>query len=429
MTLLSKTDTFLVRKKQFNVAEVLDNLIYLDGQTVLEFYQSVGLSIPRKLRMGALKRALEPYVKAKHVALSTLSDEVNYRLGWYEHFTESQLVNLVPLFKSDDLVKEAREELWLLLLSYMFYRQVSEHDTLRLFANKPGLVIQDTKTFNQTLNPLFFDDADKIDGLDQDTFRSVLYKSSTLVEIREIGKKYQVDVPRRLKKQELAQIIKDVLAERDSLTDEESQRIDKMAVIALQRYAKDNDIKASIELKKEEIIEYILANASETKEKYFLPDSNAVYDLIEPEVEEVETIEIVEPEVVEVEETVVEEVIEPVVEEPEIEKVEPQVEAMSDLEFEALMQELKMLSDEVSSLSREVEDLRDHEFTVIGEYDIDVDDLDDFDDYDDEADELEEIQEIVPKKPQFLFPFEVKVSAKEYENLRKIEKRAIKTQS
>ncbi|MFA5720296.1 MAG: Rho termination factor N-terminal domain-containing protein [Acholeplasmataceae bacterium] len=427
MALLTKADTFLIGKKQFNVSEVLDNLIYLDSQTVLDFYQSVGLSIPRKLRMGALKRALDPYVKAKHVALSTLSDEVNYRLGWYEHFSESQLVNLVSLFHSEELVKEAREELWLLLLSYMFDKQVSEHDTLRLFSNKPGLVIEETKAFNEVLNPLFFDETDKIDGLDQDTFRSVLYKSSTLVEIREIGKKYGVDVPRRLKKQELAQIIKDVLQERNELTEEESQKIDKMAVIALQRYAKDRDIKASIELKKEEIIEYILANANETKEKYFLPDSNAVYDLIKPEEEE-------KPEVVEVkeeiiEETIVEEpVIEPVVE-PVVEEVIQETTSMSEDEFNELLKELQNLSKEVELLSKEVDGLLDHEFTVISEHDYEHDHDHDYDEdeYDVEYDEIpDRVHKDVPKKPQFLFPFEVKVSEKEYANLRKIEKRAIR---
>ena len=425
MALLEKTDTFLVGKKEFNVSEVLDNLVYLDSQTVLDFYQSVGLSIPRKLRMGALKRALDPYVKAKHVALSTLSDEVNYRLGWYEHFSESQLVNLVSLFNSDELVLEAREELWLLLLSYMFDKQVSEHDTLRLFANKPGLVIEDTKKFNDLLNPLFFDDVDKIDGLDQDTFRSVLFKSSTLVEIREIGKKYGVNVPRRLKKQELAQIIKDVLAERDLLTDEESEKIDKMAVIGLQRYAKDNDIKASIELKKEEIIEYILANANETKEKYFLPDSDAVYDLIKPEEEPEVVEEVIEEPVAVVEEPI--EIIEtPVVEETPVEAVEEQAAAMSEDEFNELLEELRRLSKEVDALQGELESLKDHEFTVISETEAYEDDEHDhhFDHH--EHYDYDMQRPHVPKKPKFLFPFEVKVSKKDYENLRKIEKRAIR---
>jgi len=46
----------------------------------------------------------------------------------------------------------------------------------------------------------------------------------------------------------------------------------------MQRYAIDHDIKASTELKKEEIIEYILANAKETKESYFIPESIDVYE-------------------------------------------------------------------------------------------------------------------------------------------------------
>ena len=36
---------------------------------------------------------------------------------------------------------------------------------------------------------MFYDEPNKIDGLSPEIFRPVLYKSSTLVEIREIGKK------------------------------------------------------------------------------------------------------------------------------------------------------------------------------------------------------------------------------------------------
>ena len=51
-----------------------------------------------------------------------------------------------------------------------------------------------------------------------------------------------------------------------------------MSIVVMQRFAKDNDIKASIELKKEEVIEFILANAEHTKENYSLPQDPAVYD-------------------------------------------------------------------------------------------------------------------------------------------------------
>jgi hypothetical protein len=58
-----------------------------------------------------------------------------------------------------------------------------------------------------------------------------------------------------------------------------------MSVLLMQRYAIDNDIKASTELKKEEIIEYILSNAQETKETYYVPETEAY----EMEIEQLST--------------------------------------------------------------------------------------------------------------------------------------------
>ena len=108
--------------------------------------------------------------------------------------------------------------------------------------------------------------------------RPVLYKSSTLTEIRDFGSKYGVNVPRRLKKNELAQIIINELKASGKLTEELENKVNAMSVIVMQRFAIDNDIKASTELKKEEIIEYILKNAKEIKEAYFVPESLEDYE-------------------------------------------------------------------------------------------------------------------------------------------------------
>jgi len=141
-----------------------------------------------------------------------------------------------------------------------------------------GLQLPDMKTYNKDIKNLFFDAHGKIDGLTPSKFRPVLYKSSTLSEIRDLGTKYEVDVPRRLKKSELANIIIQELKDRNKYSESIETKVRGMNVLLMQRFAIDNDIKASTELKKEEIIEYILANAKETKESYFVPASLDVYE-------------------------------------------------------------------------------------------------------------------------------------------------------
>ncbi len=380
MAILKREDAVKINKKTLNVGEVIDELVKLPSLDIKIFFQTLGLSIPRKLRMDVLRTVLDPY-KEDQEQIRKLSDEMRYRIGWYANFSDAQLVNLLPKFNDGKLIKEFKLQLWLELFNYIVVKKVSEVEIAKLYDKAKELskgTSENILAYNAQLNPLFFDDKNEIDGLEPNVFRSVLYKSSTLVEIREVGLKYNVDVPRRLRKQQLAEIIKDVLKERGIYTDEEGAKIDDMPVIIMQRYAINNDIKASIELKKEEVIEYILKNAKETKEAYFVPTDPGIYELIKPEI--IEEPEVVEEPVIE-EEVIVEEIIieEPVVEEPVVEEpiVEDLVEEvpMADISQEALdriLSEMDELKKEIDELSKEVEVLRNTEFPVVGHLEEEV---------------------------------------------------------
>ncbi len=377
MAYLKREDTIKINKKTYNVGDLIEELIKIPSLDMKMFFQTLGLSFPRQLRIDALREALDPYKEDKE-HIKRLSDEMRYRIGWYANFSDAQLVNLLPQFNDGKLIKTYKIALWLHVFNYMVIKKVSETDMAKLISKAesfPKGTSENILAYNAQINPLFYDNKNEIDGLEPDIFRSVLYKSSTLVEIREIGLKYNVDVPRRLRKQQLAEIIKDVLKERGLYTDAEGEKIDAMSVIIMQRYAINNDIKASIELKKEEVIEYILKNANETKEAYFVPTNPGVYEMVLPEVveEPVEEEPVVEEPVVE--EVVVEEVVvvEPVKEEPKVQEPVEEIE-MADISKEALekiLAEMDELKKEVETLSEEVEVLRNTEFPVVGELEVD----------------------------------------------------------
>jgi len=331
----------------------------------------LGLKIPRELRMFVLRETLREKVIETRKSRLTLADELNYRLSWYTEFTETQLENLLIFFNDPKIDREFLEDFWIDLISYLVNKEVSSNHLKTLLDNsityvkKHGLELPDMKTYNFNLKDLFFDSFGRIDGLAPAKFRPVLFKSSTLSEVRNLGVKYEVDVPRRLKKTELADIIIKELKDRGQHTDKLEGEIRSMSVLVMQRFATDHDIKASTELKKEEIIEYILANAKETKETYFVPESQAAYDM---EVEEVaehldETFEsesfaeeIIEDEpiIAPTPEVIIEEVADqPVVEEQISEPLEEQ--PKSQVEFEAsgiseLTQEIKMLREAIENI-------------------------------------------------------------------------------
>ena len=284
MPRLNRTSSVTVGNKEFIVEDLLKTIIYLPAPQVQNFFTEIGLTIPREIRMYVLREVLREKVIETRKSRLTLADEINYRLSWYTEFSETQLENLLVFFDDPKIDKEFLEDFWTDLLSYLVEKKVLPKDLKRLYdmslthVKAVGLQLPDMKSYNRDLKTLFFDAPNKIDGLTPSKFRPVLFKSSTLTEIRDLGSKYEVEVPRRLKKAELANIIIQELRERNKFTEDEENKIRSMNVLMMQRYAIDHDIKASTELKKEEIIEYILANAKETKESYFIPESVDVYE-------------------------------------------------------------------------------------------------------------------------------------------------------
>lgn len=344
MPRLTRESLVTVGTKELKVDDILKTIIYLPANQVKSFFTEIGLTIPREIRMFVLRENLREKVIETRKSRLTLADELNYRLSWFTEFTETQLENLLVFFDDPVLDRAFLEDFWTDLLSYMVEKGVSAKDIKKLVdqsiahVRAVGLELPNMKTYNRDLKELFFDSMGRIDGLPPQKFRPVLYKSSTLTEVRDLGAKYDVDVPRRLKKTELADIIIRELKDRGQHTEELETQIRAMSVIVMQRFAIDHDIKASTELKKEEIIEYILANAKETKEAYFIPDSPQVY---EQEVEQVQKHEeiiepkqevVIVPEEKVVEEEIIEEATEEVVEETPavIEEIEPIVEKVEE---------------------------------------------------------------------------------------------------
>lgn len=331
-------------KKEYLISDLLEILINLPAENVISFFNEINLNFPRKLRVEVLRKVLRTEVLKTREQRATLADEMNYRLSWFNQFTEVQLNNLFEFYSDPDLEKLYFEEFWLAIIEFITNKPISENDFVRLLttaethAKKNGIKLAYARSYNNDLNVIFYDEKSEIDGLKQDVIRPVLYKSSTLTEIRELGLKYDVNVPKRLRKAELLEIIVSEIKDRGEYTEELEAKLNNMSIIVLQRYAIKNNIKASTELKKEEVIEYILSNASTTKESYFIP-SSSVYEIEAHEIGDAMPEVIFQEEVVVEEEPIVEEIVE---EEPIVEEiVEEVVEEVIEEVVEEVVEEVK----------------------------------------------------------------------------------------
>ncbi|WP_025724626.1 Rho termination factor N-terminal domain-containing protein [Acholeplasma granularum] len=298
MAIINKEGLIVTRDSKYQVSDLIQRLSFISETYVLEFLQSIGLSVPRKLRMNALKDVLKEPVAKTIQERKTLADEMGYRLTWFNKFTDSQLVNLLEWYNSPSLNNHYIQSFWRLLLNYMVTAGVSDTDLNRLFSESEVAYKNNKRptsnNFNLALDKVLYDEDGEIDGVTQDQFRPVVYKATTLTELRKIGEKYNAPIPKRLKKKEMLDYILEKLTERGELNKQLEEKLKSNNIILLERFAKDHDIKVSTELKKEEIIEYILANAKETKSTYFVPESSDVYELTEEVVEKEQETVIVE---------------------------------------------------------------------------------------------------------------------------------------
>ncbi len=282
------SDNISLKNKEYPVSELTQSLAKLEPKKILEFFFSQNITgIARVRRIRLLKDVLFPYVVKTRQKLQSLASELNYRLSWFRIYSEYELENLLIYFNSKALNRQYLDELWCLFLNVMKENNVPDADILKLVKQAEKSTYEPVKAiheFNKGIWPLFKDPENVLDGLTPEEFRPVLFNSSTVKEIRELGKKYEVNVPFRLRKKQFIENIVEELKKRNEFDLDVEKEIEAKNVIQLERFCIDRKIPISSELKKEEIIEYILSHAAQTKGSYFVPEDHLGYELTLDEV-------------------------------------------------------------------------------------------------------------------------------------------------
>ena len=343
MEINKQENTLVILEKNFNYEEALDTLAKVDSKFWCNLFLEVGIQIPRSINVQALTLALnKKIIEAKNLGLT---DELLYRLRSYPYFTEYQLQQFFNVVYDDELFFSYKRYFGNLILQN--YELLSMPEEILLKALNYN---QDNKeTFDEFEKNIFnvsYDFNGFFDGEELDSIKEHLVKGSTTNEIRELGQKYDLNIPKRLKKEELQAILLEELEKNGTLTKDLESKIKTSAAISLQRIAKTNGIKISIDLKKDELVYLLLRELEKsnypTKEFLYLNlylGDDFVFNLSYVTNEKEEVVEnTVEETVVEevIEEPVIEQVVveEPIVEEPkvieEVKQVEDKIEVLNE---------------------------------------------------------------------------------------------------
>lgn len=242
-----------IENKSYTVESLIKDLRTLAPEQYVAVFSVANIKLPIQLRMEVIRNLTEPFVKKSHEIMGAINEDFINRLKWFYQYSDFQYVNLLSYYENENIVQTYIDRLLVSIFEYLVNIKRESVIELLIQANRNQSTKYDfknIKNMNNIINRIFFDKDQEVDGLSLDQIRPVLFKGTTLKELREFGEKYGVDVPRRLKKQQILDILYSELSSRDFLTDFLKDELKSKSIVMIQRYAKNHGIELSTEDRK-----------------------------------------------------------------------------------------------------------------------------------------------------------------------------------
>jgi len=215
------------------------------------------IKVPSYIHRFVLRETIYPKVFA-NALYQTYTDELKYRLRGYHDYSIYLLDKLISDYNLDFDAAKYKEIFFDILFLNADQYGIKEHFISELDKLKYKYAVDfETITYGNFMNSfgkLFYEPSGYLDGVKLQILKDIMIHSSTLGDLRGLGEKYGVKVPRRINKTQLIQI----LAKRFRLSDQEIVLLDDKSVLELEIYAKEKGFSISIDLKKSDMVEFIV---------------------------------------------------------------------------------------------------------------------------------------------------------------------------
>jgi hypothetical protein len=245
---------FKTNEDYFAYSKTLTAIPFEDLATLLVNHK---VKIPYYIHRFVLKETIYSKVFQNKLYL-TYTDELKYRLRGYHEYSLYLLEKLIVDFNLDFDAAKYKEILFdLLFLNRDIYglkdNFLSDLEKLKYKYNVDFEKIS-YDAFIKSFTGVFYEAKGYLDGVNLGIIKDVMIHSSTLGDLRGLGEKYGVKIPRRINKTQLV----DILAARFRLTEDEVVLLNTKSVLELEIYAKEKGFTISIDLKKSDMIEYMV---------------------------------------------------------------------------------------------------------------------------------------------------------------------------
>ncbi len=232
-------------------------LSVIPAEDMAALLQHFKITIPIYVHRFVLRETI--YSKVfQNKLYETYSDELKYRLRGYNEYSVFLLEKLITDFNLDfDAAKYKEIFFNFLFLNRDLYKLKNNFfDELEKLKYKYAVDFEKIKyeNFKVLFEDIFFEPSGYLDGVSLKILKEVLVHTCTLGDLRGLGEKYGVKVPRRVNKSKLIAILEG----RFRLSPQEAELLNDKSVLELEIYAKEKGFNISIDLKKSDMVEYII---------------------------------------------------------------------------------------------------------------------------------------------------------------------------
>jgi hypothetical protein len=263
-----KKDEFIfLYSKKVKISKLIESFTVIPSNEIVKYLKNKEIYLPYYFHKALIRKNIAPAI-ADAESSNKFSDEMKFRLKHFDKFTIFQLEKLAFGYQLKINVQEYKKDFWDIIVRNRTELGINNLEFVKLQNLTLKYSKEDQETYEemrQNFEEVYFEPQGYFNGTLFEEAKEVLNSSTTLTEIRELGKLYGVEIPRRINKKQLI----DILAIKLNLDEEKIQEISKKSILEIERYAKRRKVNVSIELKKSDMIEYILIKMPEKEEPMY----------------------------------------------------------------------------------------------------------------------------------------------------------------
>ena len=249
-------DFIYLYSKKVKITRLVQDFTVIPAHEIVKYLLNKEIYLPNYLHKALVRKNIAPAI-AEGESSGKFSDEMRHRLKWFDQFTIYQLERLATGYQLPINVTEYKKDFWDIIIRNRTELGINNLEFVKLqnltlkYAREAQ---EDYDSMQKEFAEVYFEPEGYFDGTPIEEAKDVLEKATTLTEIRDLGAKYGVDIPRRINKKQLI----DIVSLKLDFDEEKKLEISKKSILEIERYAKRRQVNVSIELKKSDMIEYVL---------------------------------------------------------------------------------------------------------------------------------------------------------------------------